>query len=126
MLDAAAAVLPVILIALLTLNLGQRSRTRPPPPPKSAQREASLLAAGLALALLGMVLALQRVRAPDWAFLPVLGVVSAAALALRRRFAVFARHCPTCGRRLPVREVLFGAPEAGGSAPSSDDCPTCR
>jgi len=126
MLDAASSVLPILLVALLLLSLGQRPLTRPPHEPRSDKREASLILVGLALALLAIVFMLQRVRAPDWALLPALVAAGAIAYALRRRFSVFRSRCPSCGRRLSLREVMFEQQDASESAPSGDQCPACH
>ena len=124
MLETAVAVLPLIVIAILLVNMGQRLLTRPPNEPLSPKRTATLILAGLVLALLGAALSLQRMRAPDWTLLPAVVATVAAGWALRHYIAVFRRHCRNCGVPLSLVEILFREQAADGPD-RSERCPAC-
>ena len=124
MLEGAVAVLPMLAIAILLINMGQMRLTRPPTEPRSAKRAATLIVAGLVLALLGGALVLQRLRAPDWTLLPAIAATMAAGWALRRYLAVFRSHCRNCGARLSLVEILFRE-QAAEDPTQPDRCPAC-
>lgn len=134
MLDTLARILPLLLIAVLVLNLLQRGLTRPdrtggegarPRPGGAAPRVATLLLAGVVLAAWAAVLLLQRVRAPDWTGAALLAAAAAAgAVLLRRRLKAFPRRCRSCGRRLPLT-VTLGFDAAAAARYEAGSCPAC-
>lgn len=160
MLTLLGRVVPVLLVALLIVNLVQRGLTRagghpgapaaeeprqpdpappgappgaPPPVPAAAghaRRAASLIAAGIVLALWCAVLLGRRFHAPEWTGVPMLLAAAGAAFALRRRLGVFPLRCRWCGRRLPAGVVLgFDAPATAryeAAACPSSDCRPAR
>ena len=72
----------------------------------AARRVATLIAAGVVLALWCAVLLLQRFQAPDWTAILLLPAAGGAVYALRARLGVFPLHCRRCGRRLPLGVTL--------------------
>ena len=72
----------------------------------AARRVATLIAAGVVLALWCAVLVLQRFQAPDWTAILLLPAAGGAVYALRARLGVFPLHCHRCGRRLPLGVTL--------------------
>jgi hypothetical protein len=97
------AVLPWMVVAMLTLNMSQRWFMHV----GVGKRFATLQLAGLVAALWGAALFFGRFGVSDLFLVPVLGLLAAVAVVRRRSIFPHRLRCASCGARLPIKRILY-------------------